>query len=305
MAHVIDYAGLFPPAGLDMRTAVANFASYLESADSWMLGRFIVPLRRAGELAEAKTAIAPAATWQVSILCGLPSQHDTEQLVNIVKESARAGCSVTSIEAAAKNGDEIRQCIASLPRRSALHGSAPAQDALDNIAMFIEIPLDAHVRENLAAILAGGCFAKVRTGGITADAFPPAATLAEFILSSAQNGVRWKATAGLHHPIRGSYRLTYEAGSPRGTMYGYLNVLLAAAMAFDVAVSGSPAGIGRLIAVLEETSVAAFGIGAKEITYGGKTFAAETLARMRRAGMASFGSCSFTEPVEEIFEKLN
>jgi len=39
----IDYAGLFPPAQLDMTTAVENYARYLASDSAWALGRFIVP----------------------------------------------------------------------------------------------------------------------------------------------------------------------------------------------------------------------------------------------------------------------
>ena len=36
---LIDYAGLFPPARLDMQAAVANFARYRESARSHRAGR--------------------------------------------------------------------------------------------------------------------------------------------------------------------------------------------------------------------------------------------------------------------------
>ena len=39
---LIDYAGLFPPAGEDMRTAVHNYADYLRSPDRSAPGRFVV-----------------------------------------------------------------------------------------------------------------------------------------------------------------------------------------------------------------------------------------------------------------------
>jgi hypothetical protein len=202
---------------------------------------------------------------------------------------------VTSFEAAAKNGEEVGQCVANLPQRG-----TNSEGGISDCAMFIEIPLDGHVRENLIAIREGGCFAKARTGGVTADAFPSAPALAGFIGACTRERVRWKATAGLHHPIRGSYRLTYEEGSPRGTMYGFLNVLLAAAMAIDGAGAESPGGDGGIMGVLQETNAEAFTFGETEITYRGKTISPETIARMRRGGMASFGSCSFTEPVDEL-----
>lgn len=44
LIHAVDYAGLFPPAKLDMETAVRNYASYQEGEHSWALGRFIVPV---------------------------------------------------------------------------------------------------------------------------------------------------------------------------------------------------------------------------------------------------------------------
>jgi hypothetical protein len=53
LAHAIDYAGLFPPAQLDMPGAVAEYESYLASSDAWALGRFVVPAARLRELAAA------------------------------------------------------------------------------------------------------------------------------------------------------------------------------------------------------------------------------------------------------------
>ncbi len=61
LADAIDYAGLFPPAQLDMPGAVAEYAAYLDSADSWALGRFVVPAARLAELADAAAADAAAA----------------------------------------------------------------------------------------------------------------------------------------------------------------------------------------------------------------------------------------------------
>src|SRR5689334_25418459 len=51
MKDAIDYAGLFPPAALDMATAVRNYDTYRLSPHAWMLGRFIVPVARLDEVA--------------------------------------------------------------------------------------------------------------------------------------------------------------------------------------------------------------------------------------------------------------
>ena len=62
MDGLIDYAGLFPPASLDLTSALDEYGAYLPSADSWMLGRFIIP---AVDL--SKLPILSAA-WRFSVL---------------------------------------------------------------------------------------------------------------------------------------------------------------------------------------------------------------------------------------------
>ena len=38
LAGLIDYAGLFPPASLDLPTTLSHFRDYATSAEQWMLG---------------------------------------------------------------------------------------------------------------------------------------------------------------------------------------------------------------------------------------------------------------------------
>src|SRR5438445_5076250 len=47
---VIDYAGLFPPAKLPLDQAIRNYARYRQEPEAWMLGRFVIPAARLGEL---------------------------------------------------------------------------------------------------------------------------------------------------------------------------------------------------------------------------------------------------------------
>src|SRR5262245_27937410 len=76
------------------------------------------------------------------------------------------------------------------------------------------------------------CFAKIRTGGLKPDAIPAIADVAAFIVACADRRLPFKATAGLHHPVRAPYPLTYESNAPRAVMHGFLNVFLAAAFAW-------------------------------------------------------------------------
>jgi hypothetical protein len=51
--RLIDYAGLFPPAGLDMLTSTRNYACYRSGKYAWALGRLIVPVARLTEFSAA------------------------------------------------------------------------------------------------------------------------------------------------------------------------------------------------------------------------------------------------------------
>ena len=53
LAGLFDYAGLYPPASLDMQTAVRNYLRYSQSAHREALGRFVVSADRIGEVRSA------------------------------------------------------------------------------------------------------------------------------------------------------------------------------------------------------------------------------------------------------------
>jgi hypothetical protein len=106
--------------------------------------------------------------------------------------------------------------------------------------------------------------------------------------------VRFKATAGLHHPLRGSYPLTYAADAPTGVMFGYLNVLLATA----VLRAGGNDEEG--LAALVEADPAALTFGADALRWGRFRFDAKELADLRARTLGGFGSCSLREPVDEL-----
>jgi hypothetical protein len=282
----IDYAGLFPPAELDMPAAVANYAEYRRSPARWALGRFVVPFSRLAELESAAAAHAPRApaaeAWPLAVL--LPAA-DAEALHAL----GEFNCRHAAEGALALSGDVVElkaDTVAAIERLgSVLPRWAQA---------YIEVPIAEDPAPLVAAIRRAGARAKVRTGGVTADAFPPAAQLARFLRACADAGVACKATAGLHHPLRAEYRLTYRPDSASATMYGFLNVFLATAWLRE--------GLAEADAVrlLEERDPAAIRIDAQGIEWRGRRLGIDALARARDAGIASFGSCSFAEPIADL-----
>src|SRR6201996_9042868 len=72
--EAIDYAGLFPPAGLDLEATVRNYAAYRAERDARALGRLVLPATRLAEFADRWPQYI--AEWPISLL--LASDYDTE-----------------------------------------------------------------------------------------------------------------------------------------------------------------------------------------------------------------------------------
>ncbi len=143
-------------------------------------------------------------------------------------------------------------------------------------------------------LAATGARAKIRTGGITPEAFPTAAAIGQFLTACAKHRVPFKATAGLHHPLRCHRPLTYSKDGPSGWMFGFLNVFLAAALARESVESGI------LEELLQEESPSAFTFDNDQITWCGHSLTTQQIAETRRDFAISFGSCSFEEPVADL-----
>jgi hypothetical protein len=139
-------------------------------------------------------------------------------------------------------------------------------------------------------------YAKVRTGGLTPDIIPSSEAVAQFLHQAAGRRIPFKATAGLHHPIRSERALTYAAHSPRAVMHGFVNVFVAAAFAWM--------GADRrlLIDILNESDPAAFHFLDGEMLFRRMSLGTSQIAEARQDFAHSFGSCSFEEPVSDLKE---
>jgi len=284
---LIDYAGLFPPAGEDMRRALENFASYAKGPDRRVLGRFIVPIARLAELEDQAGDLMPRGKrvdpWRLSVLVA-------EDIAAAVEEMSRFNRTHSSGSRQGRALIDVVEMKATSPDDIAYQ----RRDLSPEFTAYFEIPLSGDLPALLGAIAKLQVRAKVRTGGVTPDAFPSADKLTEFIVACRVAGAPFKATAGLHHPVRADYRLTYEPESPRGLMYGFLNVFLAAVLVY------SGEGEDTCRGVLEERDPSAFAFGDSGIRWRDKIATAAQIAAARSAFAIAFGSCSFREPVDEL-----
>lgn len=284
LAAVVDYAGLFPPAGLTMAAAVGDYRRARGGPSAWMLGRFVVPAPRLPELAaelDAGTGIDTedaAGAWPVSAIVRDGATDDVAAITAFNAAAEAHGARVDSVEA----------------KPQALDGIDWLADTCGAIGeVYVELAADGDFDAALGRVAARGLRAKIRTGGVTAEAFPLPAAVIAFIAAAVRHGVVFKATAGLHHALRGDYRLTYAPDAPSAPMYGYLNVLLATA----ALQAGATAAEAETLLTLADPAALVLHDGA--VTWGGHEF---TVAQLHatRARLASFGSCSFTEPATEF-----
>jgi len=288
LRDLIDYAGLFPPASLPMATSVANYAAYSRSECNWILGRFIVPVARLREFEETFAGLptpAPetkSANWRLSVLPGSDVVADVGRLHEF---NARMASSHSSRKAVVES---VEVKVASAEEVSRLSGMIPAE-----LATYFEVPLSS-CSDCIAAVAGCGRRAKIRTGGETADKFPAAASVIEFIRLCAAANVPFKATAGLHHALRSVHRFTLQPESASGIMHGFVNLFLAAAflragMAGEVAVQ-----------LLEEQLTAAFHFDSNGAGWRQHRLSRDEISAARQGFAVSFGSCSFTEPIDDL-----
>ena len=279
--RLVDYAGLFPPASLSMQAATRCYASHLASPEAWMLGRFVVPVERLGELADvAPVAAEGAEAWRVSALVRTAGP-DAGASIRAFNSAQRGRFVVDVIECRALAAGTVARSIGALP---------------GELRIFVELPLLDDPRAMLTEIRAAGAWAKIRTGGVSPDAFPASREVGRFIARAAELFVPFKATAGLHHPVCGDYPLTYEEESPRARMFGFLNIFTAAVFAH------ARANERTLIDIVNEDDPAAFRFGDDSVTWRGQVATAKQITSARSSLGLAFGSCSFEEPVNGLRE---
>jgi hypothetical protein len=312
LASALDYAGLYPPASLDMFRSVANYTAYLQHPHSWLLGRFVLSASRLEEFLEARERVAPVDEakddagpveaiehpWRLSAILSGDFARELD-LVKIFNHGTH-GALVESVELSVSTPEQIEEvCRLAAPGMRVFFEVAPERAAE-------LLPLIANERRHAGDHAGGhaGCFAKLRTGGVAAEAIPPVEAIVEFLVRCAEFSLPFKATAGLHHALRCMAPLTYEPDAPRSEMYGFLNLFTAAAIEWSAQKAGGAAPREMLAACLADSERKHWWFTGHTLTWRGIPepikFQLETLAETRSKFALSFGSCSFEEPIDEL-----
>jgi hypothetical protein len=260
LTEILDYAGLFPPAQLDLQTAVANQIAYQSSPHHWMLGRFVLPVGQLQQFDyQYPLSLILSQNWE--------SELDGLQLRPLL-----------SLEFPRLPPLSIEQACRKLPL---------------GVEAFFEVPAtDEPLLPYLKVLKQQGHSAKIRTGGIVPEAFLSVDRLSRCILEFAEAGISFKATAGLHHAISGVYSITNVAESLSTPMLGFLNVAILASLIYVHHIS-----LTEAVSVLQDSS---FQFTDTEINWQGRSLSLSAIADTRTSFFRSFGSCSFQEPIHDL-----
>lgn len=299
MAGLIDYAGLFPPASLDVSAAVAEYAAHKGEVEVWMLGRFIAPAARLAEIGLAAAPLLTAGqTWEFSGLIGGRNNADQAlailveqgQQVKVFEDKYTGKMAVTSLEAT------IPSDGAEAPAEFVATFLAAVKAAhLGRRELYLEVLPGSDDDAVLTAIRAAAegrsarLGAKLRCGGVTPEAFPTVERVASVIHRCATLNLPLKCTAGLHHPVR------HQAHDPQVMMHGFLNVFGAGMLAW-----GAQADLATVTACVAETDATAFRFTDQGFAWRDHQVSREILRKIRQQSLAGFGSCSFSEPREDL-----
>jgi hypothetical protein len=139
--------------------------------------------------------------------------------------------------------------------------------------VYCELPLRYDVSFRILQLGELGIRAKVRCGGAITPRIPD---LAEFVSACRRLGVPFKATAGLHHPLRAN------------DDHGFLNLLAAAV--FD----------GDEEEALAEEDDSAFAVTPEAFSWRERSVGPKEVARVRHELFVGFGSCSVQEPIDGL-----
>lgn len=303
MEKLIDYAGLYPPAELPMQAAIQQYHSYMLDPDSWMLGKFVIPVSRLNELAPYKRMFSADHPLTLSVIGNRSrSASECQTLLSGCIEWIEDFRNQYQLSAVV---DTLELPLPSIPIEHELLRAIAHESSAAGLRAFCELTYPLGANWALAMTEAIRQFAafnadsevklgiKLRTGGVTAAAFPSPSQVAAVLAACRDGRVPMKFTAGLHHPVR----MFRDEVSTK--MHGFLNMFFAGLLAHEH-------GLDRaaITAILEDEEPARFifSSNGEGIRWQELDMSPGSVKRYRASSLISYGSCSFDEPRDELRE---
>ena len=271
LAGLFDYAGLYPPASLGLRSAANDYLAHRRSKHAAALGRFILNLDRLDQF--RLIAGDSLGDFQFSVIAA--EDADWAALAKHIDSGLR----IESVEIKCSEPSAIERITRKIPA---------------GLTTYIEVPIHGNSQPALKAIHAAGARAKIRMGGVVPEAIPSVPSVAQMLETLADLRLPFKATAGLHHSVRSKHPLTYQPQSPIDVMHGFINLATASAIALS---DGDIEDAQRALAEEDGTS---WRVDAGTLHWRDYTWSIEELSTLRKQFFISIGSCSFEEPIHDL-----
>jgi hypothetical protein len=300
---MVDYAGIFPPAKLDLAQAFHNYLFYREGEHKWMINKFVVPAKKLADLGKLMKDVKIEVPVGLSIL-GTGGEtislftkgitDDVKKIDDFLKHhGGLAGVDVYEV----KLPQEVLDQEEADDMLDMMISASGELDALlgKEVPIFYEAVMDENyeasilkVVENIAS-LNNKCGFKLRTGGVEAASIPSSEVIAFAIMTCCEFNVPMKCTAGLHHPIR-----HYDDGI-KANFHGFFNVFGAGVLAYTSALDEA-----ELLEILNDEDPDEFMFSESGFEWNEIEATNEEIREARTGMIVSFGSCSFDEPVDDL-----
>lgn len=307
LSGILDYAGLYPPASLELDAAIRAYAKLQRGPDAWMLARFLCGGAKLAALRDYRDSLFADGPALPVVVVGRSGATQAEFAANTQQDADDGKAFVSAFGARGSiEGYEVR-----LPADATRAVTAPAVRATIDAAvdawqkavpgplpMFFESGLAGDWRTNIctaaealteareAGLPAG---LKLRTGGLEPAAFPTPEQVAVTILACRDAGVPLKFTAGLHHPLR-----RFDPGV-RCEMHGFLNLFAGAVLANSLHLE-----LHDLQGIIEEPDIRHFHFSDEHLGWAEADATVSEIVHFRRQRVIGFGSCSFDEPRDDL-----
>lgn len=311
MKGIIDYAGLFPPADLSLENAIVSYETHRRSYEAWMLSRFIIPVSRLRDLSPyGDSLFLREKPWKFSVL-----GRRTETMAEFSSHLSEAVDEMRTLYANYSEGVTTDFFEIALPREVVfaddrsliIEACKKTEEQFQDdqrlpAVVFLEADFEESWQKNVHNILEGleeynsqskegpiRVGFKLRCGGVAKEMFPTVEQIGYVIKKAKECNIQLKATAGLHHPVR------HYSEEVQTKMHGFFNVFGAAMLNAKHTLSPK-----KLEQILSDEDADHFEFINAEFRWQDSSLSVEEIEQFRSEIITSFGSCSFTEPLDDL-----
>lgn len=299
MEHLIDYAGLFPPAGLSLKEAFCNYLKYSKGLHREFLNKFICPANLLPELSILMDENVSDSKIDLSVI--LSGGKDEKSFLNSVEMDFQAlskflrenTSKVTADTFECRLPQDLSDSLKIGRLISSSHKICSAS-GVDRCFLFFELTSPDNRNSSLNMLTDilkdySNFGFKLRTGGTEASAFPDSSLIAYSISECHKHKIKMKFTAGLHHPVR-----RFD-DSVLTKMHGFINVFTAGILAYNNVINPN-----EIENIISDEDQASFIFKTDYLQWNSHKVSNEQIKSARENFVISYGSCSFTEPIDDL-----